>query len=85
MLAVYLLWNFAAFLLVMLDKRQARRGRWRIPERNFFLWALCFGAAGILFGMYAFRHKTRHATFVFGMPLLLIVNIACYYYITGYR
>lgn len=75
----YLLWNLAAFLLVLLDKRRARRGEWRVKERTFFLWALCFGAIGIWAGMYTFRHKTRHLTFVIGIPLLVLLNIACYY------
>ncbi|MDU4959371.1 MAG: DUF1294 domain-containing protein [Sporomusaceae bacterium] len=77
----FALWNLAAFLLVRADKNRARRGRWRIPERLFFIWAFLLGAAGVLFGMYVYRHKTRHASFVFGMPLLLLLNIACYYYL----
>ena len=81
MLITYLTWNIAACLLVWLDKRRARRGRWRVPERTFFLWALGFGAAGILLGMYLFRHKTRHATFVLGMPVLLLLNYAGYYWL----
>ena len=34
------------------------------------------GSFGALFGMYAFRHKTKHLKFKIGVPLLLIVNIA---------
>ncbi|WP_197470603.1 DUF1294 domain-containing protein [Anaerosporomusa subterranea] len=81
----YFLWNCAAFLLVRMDKYRARHGRWRVPERIFFLWALLFGAAGILLGMYIYRHKTRHASFVFGIPLLLVVNFACYYFALSKR
>lgn len=81
MFFAYSLWNLAAAFLVYLDKRRARRGQWRISERTFFLWALCFGAAGVLVGMYAFRHKTRHASFVFGIPLLLLLNAACYQFL----
>ena len=72
-----LLWNSAAFLLVRLDKSRARRRQWRVPELSFFLWALCFGAAGILVGMYTYRHKTRHVTFTIGIPLLLLLNVVC--------
>ena len=78
MAIVYLLWNLVAFLLVLLDKRRARRGEWRVKERTFFLWALLFGAAGVWLGMYVFHHKTRHLSFVIGIPLLLLLNIACY-------
>lgn len=75
MLVLYLIWNFAAFYLVGSDKRRAQRNHWRIRERTFFGMAILFGAAGVLSGMYLFRHKTRHMTFVIGMPLLLLLNL----------
>lgn len=80
-LALYVFWNLAGFMLVMLDKRRARRNEWRISERIFFLWALFFGAAGILIGMHVFRHKTRHWSFVIGMPIICILNIVCGYFL----
>jgi uncharacterized membrane protein YsdA (DUF1294 family) len=78
-LALFILWNIAGFIMVMMDKRRARRNEWRIRERTFFLWALAFGAAGILFAMYVFRHKTRHWSFVVGMRIICIFNLACGY------
>ncbi len=80
-LALYILWNLASFTLVMLDKRKARRDEWRIRERTFFLWSLAFGAIGILLGMHVFRHKTRHWTFVIGIPILCLFNIVCGYFL----
>jgi uncharacterized membrane protein YsdA (DUF1294 family) len=79
LLVLYILWNLAGFIMVMLDKRWARRHEWRIRECTFFLWALAFGAAGILLGMYIFRHKTRHWHFVIGIPMLCILNFVCGY------
>ncbi len=35
------------------------------------------GALGGMLGMLAFRHKTKHKSFVIGMPLLLLLNISC--------
>ena len=35
------------------------------------------GALGGMLGMLAFRHKTKHKSFVIGMPLLLLLNIVC--------
>jgi len=74
-----LIWNLAGFMMVMVDKRRARRDEWRIRERTFFLWALAFGAPGIILGMQVFRHKTRHGPFVVGMPILCLFNIICGY------
>jgi uncharacterized membrane protein YsdA (DUF1294 family) len=81
-LAMYALWNLVFFLLVRLDKGRARRrGARRISERTFFIGALFFGAAGVYAGMYAFRHKTRHGSFVIGIPFLLLLNLVCCYFL----
>jgi len=80
-LALYMLWNLGAFILVMIDKRRARQREWRISERTFFIWALAFGAPGILVGMHVFRHKTRHWSFTIGMPMLCLFNIVCAYFL----
>jgi uncharacterized membrane protein YsdA (DUF1294 family) len=78
-LALYILWNLAGFIMVILDKRRARRNEWRIRERTFFLWAFAFGAAGILLGMHVFHHKIRHRAFSVGMPIICIANFICGY------
>ncbi len=57
------------------DKRQAKRGGRRVPERRFFLLALLGGAPGGLLGMYAFRHKTRHWYFRWGLPAILLLQL----------
>lgn len=58
------------------DKRQAKRGRPRVPERRFFLIALLGGAAGAILGMYVFHHKTRHWYFKWGLPVILLLHLA---------
>lgn len=67
--------NLAAFALMGLDKRRARRGDWRISEKALFLPAVLGGALGGLVGMRVFHHKTKHWYFRFGMPALLIVQV----------
>lgn len=64
--------NLLGVLLMGTDKRRAVRGKWRIPEKTLFLVALAGGSPGILFGMQAFRHKTKHEAFRFGVPALLL-------------
>lgn len=66
--------NLTAFVLFGIDKRRARRHRWRIPERRLFMAALAGGSLGALAGMYGFRHKTRHKLFAWGVPLLLVLQ-----------
>ncbi|MBR5292225.1 MAG: DUF1294 domain-containing protein [Clostridia bacterium] len=69
--------SFVLFAMMGIDKALAKRGAWRVPERTLFLLALLGGALGGIIGMYFFRHKTRHASFKAGLPVLLIINIAC--------
>ncbi|GAB6928809.1 DUF1294 domain-containing protein [Paenibacillus sp. JCM 10914] len=72
--------NAVAYLVMSEDKRRARLGRERVPERTLFLLAAVGGALGIWVGMYRKRHKTRHLSFKIGVPLLLSVNAALYAY-----
>ena len=71
-----LLINAAAFVLMLVDKRKARKNRWRIPERTLILSAAFGGSIGALLGMYTFRHKTKHLKFTLGIPAILIAQIA---------
>lgn len=68
--------NLLAFILMGVDKAKARRGAWRIPEKVLFLSALVGGSVGALLGMYAFRHKTKHLSFVIGIPVILLLQLA---------
>ena len=70
-----LLVNLIAFSLMGIDKRKARTGAWRIPEKTLFLSAILGGSIGAIIGMQLFRHKTKHQSFVIGMPAILIVQI----------
>lgn len=74
-LHIYLLIiNALAFLFMLADKKKARLGLRRIPERVLFLTAWLGGSLGILAGMLLFRHKTRHGKFVLGVPAILAIQ-----------
>ena len=75
--------NLTGLMMFYSDKKRARQRRYRIPEARLFLTALAGGAAGCLLGMYLFRHKTRHARVVIGMPLILIfwiLSVICFFH-----
>ena len=76
--------NFICLLLFFVDKKRAQSGRYRIRERDLFLWALVGGAPGGWLGMYLFRHKTRHFKFKFGFPLIILLQLGIIYYIYLY-
>ncbi len=76
LLSCYLfLINAAGFLLMLIDKQKARKNRWRIPEATLMTLAALGGSLGCIGGMYAFRHKTKHLKFTFGLPILLALQI----------
>ena len=76
MLTGYLiLINAAAFLLMLSDKQEARKKRWRIPEKVLMGAAVIGGSLGALAGMYTFRHKTKHPLFSIGIPVILALQI----------
>ena len=58
------------------DKRRARKGKWRVPEKTLFLLPLLGGSIGALLGMRVFHHKTKHWYFVWGIPAILLAQIA---------
>lgn len=73
--------NLFSFVIMGFDKRQAKKRQRRVPERNLFFFALIGGAIGAFIGMKAFRHKTQHPSFQYGIPVLVIVNVAAAYWI----
>ena len=83
LLALYLVCvNLCAFLLMGIDKRRAKKDRFRIPEKTLFLPVVLGGGLGGIVGMKLFRHKTKHWYFVIGMPLILFLQIAAIIYLT---
>ncbi|BBF45392.1 protein of unknown function DUF1294 [Lachnospiraceae bacterium KM106-2] len=67
--------NVFGFALMGIDKQKAKRHQWRIKEKTLFSIALLGGSIGSIIGMQLFRHKTKHSTFVYGMPIILILQI----------
>ena len=76
MLAVLFCLNAVSFVLMACDKRRAKQGRRRVPEKILFLSAILFGAFGGTMGMFMFRHKTKHWYFRLFFPLLMIFQAA---------
>ena len=68
--------NLAALIVMGIDKLRARKRAWRIPESTLFVIALIGGSLGTTIGMHLFHHKTRHWYFLFGMPAILVIQIA---------
>lgn len=80
LLILLLIVNLVAFALYGIDKYKAKHQKWRITERTLLLIAAVGGSVGALFGMQFFRHKTQHAQFKYGVPAILIAQVALVIY-----
>lgn len=74
-ISYFIIINIIGFLIMWLDKRKARKGKWRIPESTLFLITALGGGIGTIAGMYTFRHKTQKLNFVIGFPFITILEI----------
>ena len=77
-----IIWNLIVALMYLIDKRNAIKHRWRIPESRLLWSAFLLGGFGAFFGMYMFRHKTKHLKFKILVPLAILANCAflCFLY-----
>ncbi len=75
LLGYLILINAIGFLLMLSDKRKARKNLWRIPESTLVGISIIGGSLGVIGGMYAFRHKTKHLKFTMGVPVILALQI----------
>lgn len=60
LLIAYAVMSVLAFFAYGIDKRKAKKNRWRTPEAALLCLGFFGGAVGALLGMNLFRHKTRH-------------------------
>lgn len=67
--------NIISFVLFGFDKLFAKNNKNRIRNSTLFSLSILGGSIGSLFGMYLFRHKTQTWYYVYGIPLILIVQI----------
>ncbi|MEK5106831.1 DUF1294 domain-containing protein [Cytobacillus sp. FSL K6-0129] len=72
---VFFIINGIAAIMMKIDKRKAQKGEYRIREQNLWLVALLFGAIGMTWGMRRYRHKTKHFSFKFGLPILSVLQL----------
>ena len=68
--------NVVTFFLYGIDKWKAKRSKWRIPEATLLGLAVIGGSIGAWLGMKVWHHKTKHKKFKYGIPLILVLQIA---------
>jgi len=63
-------------------KVKAKQSSWRISEATLLMLAVIGGSIGALLGMKVWRHKTQHKKFKYGLPLILLAQIALFNFIS---
>ena len=73
--------NVVTFFMYGIDKWKAKNSKWRIRETALLGLAVLGGSIGALLGMQVWHHKTMHKKFKYGLPLILLAQIALIYLI----
>lgn len=73
--------NIVGFLSMGIDKFKAKQNLWRTKEKTLFVIAMIGGSIGSIIGMYTFRHKTKHNSFVIGFPIILVAQVVLVSYL----
>ena len=48
----------------------------RIPEKTLFIWSMLGGSVAMYVTMHLIRHKTKHLSFMLGIPAIMILQVA---------
>lgn len=73
--------NLATFFTYGIDKWKAKKSKWRIREASLLALAVLGGSIGAWLGMKVWHHKTMHKKFKYGVPAILILQLALLAYI----
>ena len=78
---MYALIYFAVISLISVvvtvyDKFASKRGMWRIPEATLLILAALGGSVLMFATMEMIRHKTRKIKFMFGIPAIIVAQVA---------
>ena len=85
-------WRSTSGRLLPTGRKKAKQGCWRISEATLLILAVIGDSIGALLGMKVWRHKTQHKKFFaeqsgraerkYGLPLILLAQIALFYFIS---
>ena len=71
--------NVLTLIVYGIDKWNAKQVKRRISEAKLLMLAIIGGIVGALLGIRIWHHKTMHKKFKYGLPLILLAQIALLY------
>lgn len=72
--------NVMTFFVYGIDKWKAKHSRWRVSETTLLFLAVIGGSIGAWMGMRVWHHKTLHKKFRYGVPAIIVIQLAIIVY-----
>ena len=70
-----------AVIATLADKSAAKRGSRRGKEQTLLLVSVLGGSVAMLVTMRSTRHKTKHAKFMVGIPVIIVLQVAAVFFV----
>ena len=73
--------SLVSVIVTIADKVKAIRGTWRVPENTLLLLSAMGGSLAMYLTMQIIRHKTKHAKFMLGIPIIMLFQGILLWYV----
>ena len=70
--------SLCSIVVCVYDKKISKRNnvKLRIPEKSLFVWSAVGGSVAMYITMRLIRHKTKHVSFMVGIPVIFVFQVA---------
>ena len=70
--------SLCSIVVCIYDKKISKRNnvKLRIPEKSLFIWSIIGGSVAMYITMQLIRHKTKHVSFMVGIPVIFVLQVA---------
>ena len=70
--------SLCSIVVCVYDKKISKRNnvKLRIPEKSLFIWSIIGGSVAMYITMQLIRHKTKHVSFMVGIPVIFVLQVA---------
>ena len=70
--------SLCSIVVCVYDKKISKRNnvKLRIPEKSLFIWSAVGGSVAMYITMRLIRHKTKHVSFMGGIPVIFVLQVA---------
>ena len=70
--------SLCSIVVCVYDKKISKKNnvKLRIPEKSLFIWSAVGGSVAMFITMKLIHHKTKHLSFMIGIPVIFIIQAA---------